>query len=387
MPRGDIPHMYDYRVHLARSISEGTFSAEEGEIIQAYISEYMALKNVDPTTLKCKYSATCTLVGLFHDNKITLDKVKTTHILQVVSVINQSQRADNYRRNLVSLMKSFAGFLGPDIDMKKIQSVKLPKVEWKTKKPENMLSKEEVIQVLAACGNSRDRCFMAMVYDGSCRVIELLRLNWSDLIHDSMGYYIDTKGKTGRQRKIRFTSAIPYIEQWQKDYPGKAEGGNPVFAIFQKPYGRLTRMGLTNRVLKIRDKTGIGKLIPSIMRSTRITHDVAAGQDVQYIMLKNWGNLKTSMLDKYTNLSGDYIDAKALEYAGLKKVEQVQQADPMAPVQCSKCHTVNEPGNKHCRECGKALTRDGEDELSMIRDVMTPEEWISFWQWRKDHPD
>jgi len=91
------------------------------------------------------------------------------------------------------------------------------------------------------------------------------------------------------------------------------------------------------------------------------------------------------MLDKYTNLPGDYIDSKALEYAGLKKVDKVQQAEPMAPVQCPKCHTVNEPGNKHCHECGRALTKDGEDELSMIRDGMTPEEWISFWQWKKYH--
>ncbi|MCX6698708.1 MAG: hypothetical protein NTV68_02080, partial [Methanomicrobiales archaeon] len=62
--------MYDYRGRLARRISEGTFSAEEGEIVQTYLSEYMALKNVDPATLRCKYSATCTLVGIFHDNKV-----------------------------------------------------------------------------------------------------------------------------------------------------------------------------------------------------------------------------------------------------------------------------------------------------------------------------
>jgi hypothetical protein len=166
----------------------------------------------------------------------------------------------------------------------------------------------------------------------------------------------------------------------------KPDGDNPVFVIFNKPHSRLTRGGYETAVRKLRDKTGIKKLKPGIMRSTRITHDVAAGQDVQYIMLKNWGNLKTSMLDKYTNLSGDYIDSKALEYAGLKKVDKVQQADPMQPVQCPKCYTINEPGNKHCRECGKSLTKEGEDELSRIRDAMTPEEWIQFWQWKKDHP-
>jgi site-specific recombinase XerD len=39
------------------------------------------------------------------------------------------------------------------------------------------------------------------------------------------------------------------------------------------------------RIQEIIEKTGIEKLKPGIMRSTRITHDVAAGQDVQYIIL------------------------------------------------------------------------------------------------------
>ncbi len=376
--------MKGYEGHLSEAITQGKLYENDGVIIRGFMHEYSALVSPGSATIRNKYFLLFSLAGIFKDNNVTLDTTQVSEYLKIVSAIQQSEYSDNYRRMLISLLKRFALFM--DITDPKIQSIKLPKVQWKTKKPEDMLTKAEVMQVIQAAGNSRDRCLISMVYDGSNRIIELLRLNWNDLTHDSMGYYIETDAKTGHKRKIRFTSSIPHIEQWQKDYPGKAEGDNPVFITLHDPRNRLTKSAYDNRIYQIAKGTGISKLKPGIMRSTRITHDVAAGQDVQYIMLKNWGNLKTSMLDRYTNLSGDYIDSKALEYAGLKKVDKVQQADPMAPVQCPKCHTVNEPGNKHCRECGKALTKDGEDELSMVRDGMTPEEWISFWTWKKDHP-
>ncbi len=378
--------MKEMITYIAEKVDAGALSPEEAKIINTCMAEYAAMKSVTDATYRNRYFFLVTLTKIFHDTGITLIDCNTSHILQVVTAIKKQGYSDNYQRLLVSLLKWFAGFLGPGIDMNKIRSIDLPKLQWKSKRPEDMLSKEEVMRVLAACDNSRDRCLISMIYDGSNRIVEPLSLDWKDLMHDDMGYYIDTKAKTGRQRKIRYTSSIPHIEQWQKDYPGKAEGSNPVFISLHEPRNRMTKGAFDKRIKEIKEKTGIQKLKPGIMRSTRITHDVAAGQDVQYIMLKNWGNLKTSMLDKYTNLSGDYIDSKAMEYAGLKIVDKAKVVDPMQPVQCPKCFTINEPGNKHCRECGKALTKEGEDELGRIRDAMTPEEWIQFWQWKKDHP-
>jgi len=377
--------MKEMRDYIAEKVHAGDISHKEADIINSAMDEYGAMKSVTESTFRNRYFFLATLTKIFHDTGITLIDCNTSHVLQVVTAIKKQGYSDNYQRLLVSLLKWFAGFLGPDIDMKKVDAIKLPKLQWKSKKPEDMLTKEEVMQVLATCENSRDRCLISMIYDGSNRIVEPLALDWKDLIHDNLGYYIDTKAKTGRQRKIRYTSSIPHIEQWQKDYPGTPDGDNPVFVTLHEPRRRMTKGAFDKRIQEIKEKTGIQKLKPGIMRSTRITHDVAAGQDVQYIMLKNWGNLKTSMLDKYTNLSGDYIDAKAMEYAGLKKVDKVKVTDPMQPVQCPKCFTINEPGNKHCRECGKSLTKEGEDELSRIRDAMTPEEWIQFWQWKKEH--
>lgn len=374
--------MNGYEYHLSRT----GLNEDEKQLIRAYLDDYSAMVSPGPDTLLNKYFLLYSLICICKESGLTLPDVTTNDILRVVAVIkNRTDYSDNYRRMLVSLLKSLCNHI-PNLDMKKISSIKLPKTQWKTKKPEDMLTKEEVQTVISSCENSRDRCLISMVYDGSNRVIELLRLDWKDLIHDSMGYYFETDAKTGHKRKIRFTSSIPHIEQWQKDYSahgmGKAEGDNPVFITLHDPRNRMSKSAYEKRIYDLKKRTGITKLKPGIMRSTRITHDVAAGQDVQYIMLKNWGNLKTSMLDRYTNLSGEYIDAKAMEYAGLKKAEKVKTVDPMQPVQCPQCFTINEAGFKHCRECGKSLTAEGDDEKTKVMNAMTPEEWIAFWKWR-----
>jgi len=83
-----------------------------------------------------------------------------------------------------------------------------------------MLTPEEVSLIIQTARSPRDKALLAMLYDGSNRPIELLRLKWSDIHYDEFGAYFITDAKTNKERRIRLTNiSLGYLEQWKKKHP------------------------------------------------------------------------------------------------------------------------------------------------------------------------
>lgn len=292
-----------------------------------------------------------------------LPEITTDDLLKVRDTVTASDYRPNYQRRLILSLRRF--FLwygkGAGLDLEEIKSIKLPKGQWKTKKPEDMLTPADVETVLKAVKNARDRAFLAMLWDGSNRPVELLTLNWEDIGADQYGYFFKTSAKTGKERHIRLTISIPYLEAWKRDYPGEPAGQNPVFVTVHKVNGkniRWTRDAASALMKELRRATGMKKLKLSIFRPSRITHDVKAGYDMPYIMKKNWGSLKTNMIDLYTNIDSDYVDQVALRQAGMARVEEMKDKEQykLEVPECPGCHTLNVMGSQFCSRCLTPLT-------------------------------
>jgi hypothetical protein len=252
-------------------------------------------------------------------------------------------------------------------------------MDWSTKKPGDMLTKEEVLQVITACTNSRDRAIISMLYDGSLRPVDLRELMWDKVTFDEYGVLIRSSAKTGKERVIRLTFSAPYLSQWKSDYPGNPEGHAPVFVshhTFKEAGGEhipLEMDAITRLIRGLRQKTGIPKLRPSIFRPSRITHDVEDGYDSSYLMLKNWGTLKTPMLQVYARPGEDYIIKYALEKAGIKiPAKTRERSKALDPVTCPRCQTLNPPGKRFCGQCGLSLTEEAQLQVvNMTQQLQT----------------
>jgi integrase len=298
----------------------------------------------------------------------------TEDILSCFKKIRESKRyKPNYKRLLISVGKNFsqwAGKTNKKIDLAEIAAVRLPEPQWKTKRPEDMLTIEEVSTVIKAARSARDKALISMLYDGSNRPIEILRLRWSDLIADEYGYYFVTDAKTRKERHIRLTNqSIPYLDQWKAQHPDPSPD-QYVFCTINATEKGIRPMSIDNlqRMIKLLKKwTGIKKLKASIFRPTKITHDVASGVELPYIMKKNWGSLRTKMIDVYTNLDAGYMDEVALRNAGMErrtgfKEKKIYKLEP--PV-CPVCHKVNLLGSKYCAECITPLTEEAQQSLEV----------------------
>jgi len=233
-----------------------------------------------------------------------------------------------------------------------MRGIKAPGMDWACKKPEDMLTKEEVLQVIDACTNSRDKAIISMLYDASARPVDLGELRWTDVIFDEFGALFHTSSKTGKERTIHLTHfSVPYLAQWNQDYPGTPEGVSPVFVthrIYEAGGGAhlpFEHTAFLRFVRSLRKKTGISKLKPSILRSTRITHDVADGYDTAFLMKKNWGTLKTNMLEIYAKTDEDFTTRYALEKSDIELPQQIRERSKVFdPIICTACSTINPPG-------------------------------------------
>lgn len=356
--------------HLIKKTNGGEIRESEAELLIDYMYYLQNTRNMSDNWIKNHYHQLYRGICVLHDCEVSIQETTTADIQKASGMIRHSGYSDNYKRHLVLVLKNFFIWYSkknPNLDLNEMKEIALPPAQWKTKKPEDMLTKDEVLQTLSACANTRDKAIIAMLYDGSHRPIEVLDLKWNEINEDADGYYYFTSKKTGNRRKIRMTFALPYFENWKNDYPGEPTGENYVFVTLNRMNGRkdhtpMRKANLDRLILILKERTGIQKLKSSIFRPSKITHDVVDGYELPYIMLKNWGNLKTNMIDVYTNPSDDYIDQEALRKAGLKRIEKnpdMKEILKLQPIQCV-CGEICPPNMKYCPACRRPLTEEAE---------------------------
>ncbi len=312
---------------------------------------------------------------ILHSHGWQLDTITTAQALKVVSDIRDAGFTQNYTRRVIMSFKAVVLWyadnpvtfetpdgkkeLKGDLNWKKIKAIQSPGIDWDVKKPDDMLTDKEFQAVIDACISSRDRAIVATLYDGSLRPGEIIGFTWGDLIRDDFGIRMSfITPKTKRERHVRFTYAVPFLNAWELDYPIELKPSSPLFLQTVKHshhYEPLTSGGLAAFIRRLRERSGIEKLTPSIFRPSKITADVASGTDLQYIMMKNWGSLKTPMIDIYAKPGKDYVDKVALEKAGIKQKTVKRQESSLKPIVCPVCQTLNQTGAAYCVQCGKGL--------------------------------
>ncbi len=235
-----------------------------------------------------------------------------------------------------------------------------------TKLPGDLLTPDEINEMLKKCTSTRDRALISVLYESGCRVGELGRLTWKDAVFDEYGVrlYIHDK-KTNKRRYSRLTMSREYLATYRNDYPGSASTDENF--IFVNIMGNLKGLPVTYRgVVKILRTAGkrakiTKKIRPHLFRSSRITHMVAQNYQESVIKKSMWGNINTDMFEVYVRLAEKDIDREFLTKSGITLPEE--SLVPTAPRPCVRCHEINGPTSSYCSKCGAPLTVDLTDEV------------------------
>jgi integrase/recombinase XerD len=348
--------------------------------MQQFIDDYLEYKHGLSEISPAWDTNTRNLVSRFLSYlNVQPDKATTDDVIKTIGKIRQNKKLkQNYQRQLINTGKSVSIWLARSnttIDVVQIAAIELPKLQWKTKKPEDMLTPDEVSRVIQTARNPRDKALLATLYDGSNRPTELLRLKWSDIIRDEYGSYFTTDAKTDKERRIRLTNiSLGYLNQWQKKHPDPSPD-QYVFCTINATAKGIRPVSIDNlqRLVKnIKRDTGIKKLKPSIFRPTRITHDVSSGYELPYIMKKNWGSLKTKMIDLYTNIDNNYLDETALRHANMKTVSDQKEKKmyKVEPPVCPKCSSFNLLEAQFCSKCMTPLSEAAIEKVTSQQAIL-----------------
>ena len=233
------------------------------------------------------------------------------------------------------------------------------------KLPEEMLSEEDIKNLINVAENPRDKAFIAILYESGCRIGEMLFLRLKHIKFDQYGAQLLVDGKTG-YRRIRIIASAPYLTEWINKHPKRDDPEAPLWITRDYEIMRYAALRITfKRIFK---KAGVHKKINfHNFRHSRATY--LANHLTEAQMKEFFGWVQASdMASIYVHLSGRDVDNALLKVHGIKKPEEEEKSQ-INPKKCPRCQEINPFTNKYCNRCGMIL-----DEKIMAQTIRNESE-------------
>ena len=369
---------------LAQAQEKGRLTTIEVSLIKDFLYERKAKKNLSGGR-----------VALYVNHLIRVrdflpgpyNEMSTGAFMEAISKIKTGKRLDGDNlssstiHDYILSLKVFAEWLVKKkivtIPIEEIKEIKVPKAPMMTKTPDDMLTEEEIQKLIGVCDNSKERALIACVFDAALRIEEAGYLRWRQIQKLKHGISISTDKKTGFPRYIPCPTAWTYLKTWKMDYPAlhgiPPEGDNFVFLTQQgEPYqysGFQYLMKKFNRKLRKQgEKILAEKLHFHLLRHSKLTFYAKQNMNESILCKIGWGK-RSSMVERYVNLSSVDVEQAVMGISGIKDMEV--QKSVFVPGICPHCLCKEVPPTAgYCPECGSELSEEALSETErMVRSV------------------
>jgi len=241
---------------------------------------------------------------------------------------------------------------------KKVEWIKLTRKRNEQKLPEEILTKEEVLRMVAYCQDIRNKAMIISLYESGCRINELLSVRLKDTTFDDYGLTVVVSGKTG-SRKLRLVDSTPYISMLLKEKKKDKED----YLFTSRNSNRISEWTVRQILQNMAKKCDIVKPVnPHAFRHARATH--LARKLTEQEMKKFFGWTQDSrMASIYIHLSGKDLDDSMLKKVyGLVPEDREEKETQNI---CLVCKERNPVEAQYCRSCGSILhiTRETLEEM------------------------
>ena len=227
-------------------------------------------------------------------------------------------------------------------DGKYMESVSWLRLNWnpaKDKKPEDIVSMDELNKLLNACRNYRDRALISMLYDSGCRIGELLTLRVKDLEFGRYGLRLTVKGKTGVRRVRVVGKSVALAQQYL--HSKRYEPDEFFFSMIREK-GPMKWNDVNMMLYKVSRRAGIKRRIhPHLFRHTRAT---LLAKDLKQAPLEStMGWVHGSRMSRiYVNFNDEQVDDAILKVYGIEKQKDGEgNTIHYVPGLCPSCGAEN----------------------------------------------
>lgn len=287
--------------------------------------------------------------------------------------LNKGQPLSQFtKNNLKTHFKTFLKYIGKEdeagiIHCKNLKGSKLP---------EDILTKEEVLEIIDHTGCLRDKALFGLLYESGCRVGEILSMKVKNVEFLPNGGTSVTfpSGKTGARRVLIFNFSS-YLRQWLDVHPLKDEPDAPLWPTEDYRHTQISDISLRCALIKIVSRTSIKKRVwLHGFRHSRATHLSEYMTEQQMKVYLGW-TAGSDMPAIYCHLSGRDVDQAVKAMYGIEDSETI--IDPMKPGTCARCGEMNAPGANYCFKCGLPLTNVAYEEYNTAK--ITADDLIKVW--------
>ena len=295
------------------------------------------------------------------------NKARVEDIKRVVNQVNSSDFAEWTKSDYRVTLKRFYRWL-----RRLPKGENPPETSWistgggKQVLPEELITPEEVLKLVEACENSRDRALVLNIYETGGRIGELLNLRRKHVQFDRYGAVLIFSGKSG-DRRIRIIEGAPALAQWINDHPindpqaplwinvGDRNHTDPL--VYDA-----VRMLLRRLAIKAEIKKRVNPHSFRHARASYLANHLTERQLEQYL---GW-TTGSKMPKIYVHLSGREVDDALLQLHGMRK-EEPKKIPTLTPITCPRCDTKNLTTVKFCSKCGLPLQIEAALEIELQR--------------------
>lgn len=232
--------------------------------------------------------------------------------------------------------------------------------------PEDLLTEEDVMRLVNAVDNPRDKAFIITLYETGARIGELGSMLIRDVRFEEGYTALSLKGKTGSRRVI-VVASTPYLLNWVQNHPLRERPNAPLWVNLGtvNRYQAMSYPALA-KVLKVAaERAGLKKKVhPHKLRHSRATFLASKLTEAQMNQIFGWRQ-GSKMPSIYVHLSGRDIDDAVLGVYGLRKPEG--ERPKLMPRICPRCNATNAYDARFCMRCGLALDVEAALELEEAR--------------------
>ncbi len=295
-------------------------------------------------------------------------------LMRVIAELNQTDYSEETKKAFKIMLRRLYKILrGVEENGIYPEEVRWMTINIKTnhrKLPEELLTEDEVTNIVHCAGKVRDKALLATLGESGCRVSEVGLMKIKHVAFEEYGARLTVTGKTGA-RKILVINSSPFLKEWINQHPYNRE---PESYLWHNPQNNscLTYTRIVAILKRAAKKAGIRKNVhPHLLRHSRATKLANVMSDSQ---LKNYlGWIQGSkMASIYIHMSGKDTDEAILKTNGLEIRKEIQKEPGLKPIDCMRCQTVNVATNRFCNICGLILDKKMQSEV-LVSDMKKSE--------------